>query len=766
MIKKKATMFYDFIIMPNEKNNAVTCVMSNPLEITAKVDNLATSMTLQDNLGTDDYYGYKYVTFDGENVHEITNAVQNGNIWNFSIQYVSTFLLGSEHKDFSRYVSGVSVKKLQYLGLNISDFFGIVGNQLHVKQTDISGSFFDYIGTPRPFMFAVKIKYSELPQNLNKYADISGIGETSRVGTILSPTVSQRITRNAAIDSPSTAPNPQKFMQFDESINVILPIPITLDGNDMTCFFDSDQGAQSIIDFNMATFVEALDALISDLTLSVELTIIGQKSLVTAYALNTTQTPKTNYITFTHNRITIKNNGASGEMVRVFKGNTSATAGKYQPCFVMKKSYETWSGLYEIYDYIKVPLPACGVNEARTNLVFLGNDIDISSIRNDYIFIQRLESGLRIHIDLLRNDYVDITTSIEFDKNAYSNYVAYKQANLQLSQAQEQKQLRLQRGQQLFQFQTDSAFAELSAAGDAIGKVVEGDYDGAISGAINYRVNSIQKAINLANKQAFAEQDLQLKQSNQRTADLRTIVPSSQLNGTQTLISAFSTYQGSSVGTTLYSVKSVVLSETQMRVLERYMLDNNIMDGVQSVADIAFPEWQTLRTMGGMKIRLENTYPALTRPAAVVYGKAPYVLYVPAEEMTLIKGIQTTPKLTIKGDSYAITDMVSNQNATASFTKTLPKNATYKIVAFVNPLPTMGSVPFSEYFSMSINGEIRPTTGSIPRHDGTNDRESFFIPVNLGTFALPVILSFAIFGNNKIYSYKINIKGVALIRDD
>lgn len=763
MIEKKATLFYDFIITPYEKNNAVKLVMSHPLEIVAKIDNLATSMMLQDNLALDDYYGYKYVTFDGKNVHEITTVIRNGNMWNFSLQYVSEFSLGSEYRDSSRYVSGVSVKKLQYLGLNISDFFGIVGNQLHVRQTDISGSFFD---KPRPFMFAVKIRFSELPQNLNRYASIAGISENATVGKILSPTVSQKITRNAAIDSPKTAPNPQKFMQFDESINVILPIPITLNGNDMTCFFDSDQGAQSLITFNMAMFIEALDALISDLTLSIELTVIGQKSLVAAYQLNSTASIRTNYITFTHDRITVKDNGEVGSMVRVIKGNTSASAQKYQPCFLTKKSYDTWSGLYEIYDYIKTPLPVCDVNEIRTNLVFLGNDIDISSIRNDYIFIQRLESGLRIHIDLLRNDYVDITTSVEFDKSAYSNYIAYKQANLQLSQAQEQKQLRLQRGQQLFQFQIDSAFAELSAAGDAIGKSVEGDYDGAISGAINYRVNSIQKAINLANKQAFAEQNLRLKQSNQRTADLRTIVPSSQLNGTQTLISAFSTLQGSPVGTTLYSVKSVVLSDTQMRVLEKYMLDNNIMDGVQSVADIAFPEWQTLRATGGMKIRLENTYPALTRPAAVVYGTAPYVLYVPAEEMTLIKGIQAMPKLTIKGDSFAITDMVSNQNATASFTKQIPKNTTYKIVAFVNPLPTGQSVPFSQYFSVSINGEVRPTTGSIPRYDGKNNRESVFVPVNLGTFTLPVALSLAIFGNNKSYSYKINIKGIAIIQDD
>lgn len=760
MIEKKATLFYDFIITPYEKNNAVTCVMSKPLEITAKVDNLATSMTLQDNLALDDYYGYKYVTFDGKNVHEITNVVRNGNIWNFSMQYVSEFSLGSEYKDLSRYVSGVSVKKLQYLGLNISDFFGIVGNQLHVKQTDISGSFFD---TPRPFMFAVKIKYSELPQNLSKHASIDGVGDSAVVGEILSPTVSQKITRNAAVDSPSNAPNPQKFMQFDESINVILPIPITLDGNDMTCFFDSVQGVQSIIDFNMATFIEALDALISDLTLSVELTIIGQKSLITAHAMQAMQVPQTNYITFTHNRITIKNNGNSGEMVRVFRGNTSATAGKYQPCFVMKKAYWSWAGLYEIYDYIKVPLPVCEVNEARTNLVFLGNDIDISSIRNDYIFIQRLESGLRIHIDLLRNDYVDIITSVEFDKNAYSNYIAYKQANLQLSQAQEQKQLRLQRGQQLFQFQTDSAFAELSAAGDAIGKVVEGDYDGAISGAIKYRVSSMQNAINLANRQAFAEQTLQLRQSNQRTANLRTIVPSSQLNGTQTLISAFSTLQGSSVGTTLYSVKSVVLSDTQMRVLEKYILDNNIMDGVQNVADIAFPEWQTLRMTGGMKIRLENTYPALTRPAAVVYGTAPYVHYVPAEDMTLIKGKQGLPALTIKGDSFAVTDLVGNQNATALFVAQLPINTTYRIVAFVNPLPTGNSVPFSEYFSMSINSKLQPTNGSIPRYDGKNDRESVFVPVNLGTFSLPVMTSLAFFGTNASYSYKVNLKGVAII---
>lgn len=761
MIEKKATMFYDFIITPYEKNNAVKLVMSNPLEITAKIDNLATSMTLQDNLGLEDYYGYKYITFDGKNVHEITNAIRNGNIWTFSLQYLSEFLFDS--KDFSRYVSGVSVKKLQNLGLNISDFFGIVGNQLHVKQTDISASFFS---KPRPFMYAVKIKYSELPQNLNQYVDQSGIGETSRVGEILSPTVSRRITRNAAVDSSSTAPNPQNFTQFDESINVIVPIPLTLNGDEFSCILKSDQNRSFRIFFKMATFIETLAALISELTLSVELTVIGQKTLVVASALQADSTPKTNYISFSNNTLTIKINDNAGEMIRVFRGNTSATAETYQPCFVMKKAYHSWAGLYEIYDYIKIPLPECEVNEARTNLVFLGNDIDISNIRNDYFFIQRLESGLRIHLDLLRNDYVDIATSIEFDKNAYSNYIAYKQANLQLSQAQEQKQIRLQRGQQFFQFQTDSAFAELSATGDAIGKVIEGDYDGAISGAINYRFNSIQNAINFANKQAFVEQNLKLKQSHQRTAELRTIVPSSQLNGSQTLISAFATLQRSSVGTTLYSVKSVVLSDTQMRVLEKYMLDNDIMDGVQSIADIAFPEWQTMRTIGGEKIRIENTYPALTRPAVVVYGKAPYVHYAPAEDMTLIKGIQALPALTIRGDSFAVTDIVGNQNATASFEVQLPKNTTYRIVAFVNPLPTLGSVPFDSFFSMSINGELRPTNGSIPRYDGKNDRESVFVPVSLGTFSLPVAVSLAIFGTNASYSYKVNLKGVAIIQDD
>lgn len=760
MPTRKATLFYDFIITPSADNKSVTCYMCLPLEVDCKLDNFATSMTLRAYV-EDDYTGYKYVTFDGANVFEIVSAIRNGDMWNFGLQYLSEFLFDT--RDYSRYVSGVSVRKLQYLGFSVSDFFGIVGNQLRVKETNLSGSFFE---NPRPFMFAAKITFSELPQNLNKYASISGIGETSRVGEILSPTVSRNISRNDALNSPDAAPNPQNFTQFDESINVLLPIPITLNGERMTCHFDSDQGVVFDMPFNMATFVEALAALISDLTLSVQLTVIGQRSLITAYQLSSTAPVKTNYISFSHNRLVIKNNGEGGEMVRVFPGNTSATAGMYQPCFVMKKSYETWSGLYEVYDYIKVPLPECEVNEARTNLIFLGNDIDISSIRNDFFFIQRLENGLRIHIDLLRNDYVDITTSIEFDKNAYSNFTAYKQANLQLVQDQEKSHFELQRAQQLFEYQTNAAFAELSATGDSVEKVIEEDYSGAISSAIRHGVNSVQNAIGFATKQAFAEQNFVLKQSQARTMALRTIVPSSRLNGTQTLISAFCTLEGSSVGTTLYSVKSVLLSDTQMRVLEKYMLDSNIMDGVESVADIARPDWQTMRTRGGMKLRLENTYPALTRPPAVVYGTAPYIYYVGAEDLTLVKGIQAMPKLTIKGDSFAITDVVSNQNARVSFITQLPKNAVYGIIAFVNPLPTKGSVPFDEYFGMSINGEARSTTGKIPAFKGKSDRESVFVPVELGVFELPVILSLTVFGNNKSFSYKINIKGFALVQYD
>ena len=157
---KQATLFKDFKITTNADNTAVKFIKNGGLTVSVKNDNFAEQVQIQDTNGAHDFFDYKYITFDNEAVFEITDCMKNGNYSTLFIQYISNIKFDEMDTNFR--VSALSVKRLQNLGLDINELYKILGNQFQPSR--------EYFGheynAENPISYAIRLRFSELPQNL------------------------------------------------------------------------------------------------------------------------------------------------------------------------------------------------------------------------------------------------------------------------------------------------------------------------------------------------------------------------------------------------------------------------------------------------------------------------------------------------------------------------------------------------------------------------------------------------------------------------
>ena len=636
-----ALMFKCFgVEVKDRTNTAVKFTMKDAIEVKVKNDNFATQVEIYDPTNSVDFFDYKYITFDQHAFFEITDCVKNGKYATLFIQYVSDIEFYAY--DYNFRVKARTISRLQSLGLDLSELVQILGNAVQQEQANY------YPSDNAPFIYAVKIRFSEIPQNL-KYAANGG-------NTFIqaNPYGAKRGTAGNALynpserDSPSVVPTkPSNFRTFDNAITAYLFLP-----NAKTLRIKYGASGTPYIysyDFNLQDCLHALDALITDLTLSVELTIINEKSIfmidgdvVKPIAIENTQTDTT--ISFLASKNSqIQNSNRVLKWLR-FIGNTPDDIHLDMPPVLLLQADRNaariitggfWESLNIIYFSIG-NLYTTTDNGSRIyiGLKILNNVIDLSKFpslaESRTIYIKRGVGFLRVFANRRKMQYQDIQTTFEYAKNAYSNYDAYKAANLDLVNKQNFDALRLQQKQQRYAQNLDTAknivgiFTNTIKGG--LGGFLSGGGGGAaagaasnlIGGALNVGFDEVK--FNAQQQNDRANQKLAAEQAHERAT--KTIVPSSDINGSINSQLYIDCSNEKQYDAALFCVYSVDISSVhdvatmQKYIFEKALTDDIIYNGISPVI-LKNPEWNTLNNV--FQVKIENRNPLNTRKDFTIY---------------------------------------------------------------------------------------------------------------------------------------------------
>ena len=613
---KQATIFKDFRISTNATNTAVQFTKVSPLSISVKNDNFSSQVQILDNADTTDLFDYKYITFDNSAVFEIKDCIKNEKYTTIFIQYLSNITFDEANANFR--VDAVSAATLQRLGLNVNEFLQILGNAAEIKRVNYIA---EESSTDNFLMLAIRLRYSELPQNLSKCYYMN----ESNVPTIAD--IVDNLNVKSEVYNPSIAninqlpqDNQLNETSADNATVVIIPIPIH-----ETDYFSIFSAYSHYYSFTY--FVNTLSTLITDLTLSAEIIILTNKTITLLHdgepKYMTFRIPGRGFITLPDVSTDLNN---FLNLVRFPSTLYDVATNKLKaaPCFVMGGKKETISSInktyifYEFFEYKKIILPVLQSNEAYTTLSILNNDIDISQIKNDYIYIKRENGKIRIYVDIERNIYTDIITTLEFAKNAYSNYEAYTKSNIELVNNQNIASLNQQQQQQRKTQTLDNVISGANSFKNAAFSLGMGSPLGAIGALVGggIEIAADEAKFNLSQQNATANQKLAASQAMDKLRT--TIVPSSDLKGSVNLTTVL---QATDI-TTLYKIcfitlSKIVLTDMQKYSLIKYAFDNIITEKITSIAQIKKPAWQTVNNC--YQVKLCNVNPLNTRKDLIIF---------------------------------------------------------------------------------------------------------------------------------------------------
>lgn len=637
-----ALMFKCFGVKVRDRTNtSVKFTMKDAIEVKIKNDNFATQVEIYDPTNSVDFFAYKYITFDQHAFFEITDCVKNGRYATLFIQYVSD--IDFYTYDYNFRVKAQTVSRLQSLGFDISELVQILGNNVQQEQSNY------YPTDDAPFIYAVKIRFSEIPKNL-KYAANGGT-------TFIQPnpyntsrgTAGNALYNPSEYNSPDTVPTtPSKFRTFDNAVTAYLFLPNAKKlrikygalGTPYTYSYD----------FNMQDCLHALDALITDLTLSVELTIINEKSIfmidndvVKPILIN--NTAKETTISFRASQNSqFQNSNRVLKWLR-FIGNTSDDIHlDMPPVLLLQADRDTsrtitggfWESLNMIYFSLdKLFTEPDNGSRIYTGFKILNNVIDLSKFpalaESRTLYIKRGVGYLRVFASMRKNQYQDIQTTFEYAKNAYSNYDAYKAANVDLINRQNFDALSLQQKQQRNAQNLDTAKSIVGIVTNTVkgglGGFLSGGVGGAAAGAAS---NLIGGALNVGFDEAKfnaqqqndrANQKLAAEQAHERSAKI--IVPSFELNGSinpQLYIDCNSIDEQYDVA--LFSLYSVnISSEHDVATMQKYIFERALTDDITYDGALPLfiknPAWNTLNNV--FQVKIENRNPLNTRKDFTIY---------------------------------------------------------------------------------------------------------------------------------------------------
>lgn len=606
---KTASIFKDFRISVNADNTAVTFYKVAEITASVKNDNFATQVQILDNADTTDLFDYKYITFDDSAVFEIKDCIKNEKYTTLFIQYLSNITFGTENNNFR--VDGVSVSKLQYLGLNVNQLFEILGNNINFDIVNYQNT---PSTIPNNFIFAIKLRFSEMPQNLNKrFLDTGFVTDATNNFTygnnIFNPPQSHPDTKPAQFNQTTST---------DNAVTVIIPMPILSNSTTELYFVNGD--ITKYYRYDLQSFINTLSVLITNITLSAEVVLFSKYTL----AFVTGIIDDVKYIDMENVYFTLPifendtQKNAFLNLIRVPSNLVTSNQTTAAPCFLINGSAN--AAIVENLEYFKVILPTREANEIFVSMRFLGNDIDISNLKNDYIYIKRYIGKMRVYVDIEKNIYTDIITTLEFAKNAYSNYEAYQKANIELVNNQNNAALQQQQQQKRDLQTVSSVTSGVNTAIGAVSQFASGNIAGGITGLLSGGINiaSEQIKFNMQQQNERANNKLAAAQALERARG--TITPSSDLNGSINLATAiYSELQGATSTARYLHILKITLTDMQLYSVQKYIFDNLITEKITDITQITKPEWQTL--FNYYQIKITNRSAINTRKDLIIFAE-------------------------------------------------------------------------------------------------------------------------------------------------
>lgn len=770
---KKAKIFKDFIISTDENNIGVVFRMRGVLEVSVKNDNFATDVLIKtENV---DFFAYRYITFDGEAVFEITDVVKNGKYYSLSVRYISNIIFsddnGADVPDPDYYIDGVSASTLQRFGVDLATFLAVLGKNVKREIIDVRE-----INDERqkPFLYAVKVRLSECPQNLSDVFDVTLGGNVRRIvgaGT----TGKDLADKNFAYISTKKVSNSNAisgyaFQQFDSAFSCLLiipPYPTTYVGaKNLTDNTISEYHTNNI---TIGDFLARLNLLITDLTISAELCIVPLDHIVTFTGIDAYSEPleivdaddvpdyaarPARVLLVPYHEQDAHPSNTHTPWADAWRDFTSGvdTTKKY-PLFCIQlytlpdtMAPDRYYGISEILAPFDIYInDLADPSTVVTSVRILGNEISLKDCRNDYITIWRRAQKMRIFTDFDRGVYTDIETTFEFTRDAYSNYEAYKKANIDLIQRQQSASLELQQEQQRKQFIVNQVFATYegvrSTITDTGAELLNGDWGAAAKAAArgveNILLSGAKAGISQKMARQNAQANLRLAQEQAHEQARETIVNAGDLGGSLQYTEAFvsDTYDAMRPQDvypySLFTLSRLVASDIDMRRLERYAFDMDVIDKVRDAADVVRPAWQYMHSF--FQMRIKNKNPLNNKKDMIIFADGGAFAFKAAQAV-LTAG--KAGALTVDANTHFVGNIIGNTGAEISFNLTAAESGEVKIVVYTTGNPAGGRA-FGAYMQLILNNEPKDTRGNISKGDEeTADTKTYAVPLLNETFIL------------------------------
>lgn len=768
---KKAKIFKDFIVSTDENNVGVVFRMRGALEVSVKNDNFATDVLIKtENV---DFFAYRYITFDGEAVFEITDVIKNGKYYALSVRYISNIIFsddnGADVPDPDYYIDGVSASTLQRFGVDLATFLSVLGKNVKREIVDVRE-----INDERqkPFLYAVKVRLSECPQNLSDVISVDDTGKLTRLAGV--GKVGKDVAdNNFVFISPRKIPDATQvsgraFQQFDSAFSALLiipPYPTTYIGaKNLTTGRVADYRAD---EFTIHDFLTRLNLLITDLTISAELCIIPFEHIaffsgVSSYANGLEVEDATDVATYRprparallvpfYDQTTRPGdtNSPWADAWRDF--NSGVDTARHYPIFCNQifsstdqiSDYIYW-GISEILAPFDVYIDNLSdASTVITSVRVLGNEISLKDCRNDYITIWRRAQKMRIFTDFDRGVYADVETTFEFTRDAYSNYEAYKKANIDLVQRQQTASLEQQQEQQRKQFIVNQAFATYEGVRDTItdtgAELLSGDLGAAAKAASrgieNILLSGAKAGILQKMSRQNAQANLRLAQEQAHEQARETIVNAGDLGGSLQYIEAFVSDTADldraqdAYPYSLFTLSRLVASDIDMRRLERYAFSADIIDAIRDAADVARPVWQYMHSF--FQMRIKNKNPLNNKKDMIIFTDGGAFAFDAAQS---VFGAGQKGLPVVESDTGFVGNLSENSRATLAFNITAAETGKAEIVAYVTGR-RQGARPFSAGWYTYINDVYERINAIIPQGEYETEWLKSY-PVTLGVFDL------------------------------
>ena len=620
---KSATLFKDFKITADATNTSIKFVKNGTLTVNVKNDNFSEQVQIYDNLGTTYFFIYKYITFDNKAVFEIKDCIQNEKFTTLFIQYLSNITFDVADTNF--YVDGVSVNTLQKLGFDINKFAEILDSSIKINTLDYRTA---NLSNQDNFLYAVKIRLSQYPENLNyRFTGYDRKVEKITGDDLFINLKNPAQVFNASLSKIELEPNAViNKTTADTAKTVIVPIPLT---KNLIVKFATNGG----FSFSLQDTLNTLSKLITDLTLSVEIIFLSSKSLFYTYD-NTYKYININILNDTLTLPSESIHSGLSSLVRTLENQIeldvdSNEISNYSAPIFLVDGYNvfidvggvqtiTERSLIENLNYLKLKLVANNANTAYLNINILGNVVDISKIKNNYIYLKKEVGYIRVYVDIEKNIYKDIITSIEFAKNAYSNFDAYKKSNIELLNNQKFDMLKQQQSQKRSMQDVDNILTIADTLKNASFSAGLGSVSGAIGAVASGGLNILgsEMKLNLTNQNEKA--NLKLLNAQALETSRYTITPSEELKGSISLTTALkAVYNSTANYITPITLSQITISTMQLYSIQKYVFDNFITEKVTNISQLTKPTWQTLNNF--YQVKIKNKSPINTRKDLIIF---------------------------------------------------------------------------------------------------------------------------------------------------